>query len=102
MSVLKDVFYLAYVASADSSKPGNLFPHLNLLSFRQFCRTLVLAPCLLMGNCLFLKARLQLQGHLDAYECVPSFSCLVMPKHKLERLFFIERVFNAVYFPRAL
>src|SRR5204863_2104111 len=84
MCFLKNRPNVADVACAHPGDVGNLFTHINMLSFWQFCRTLILTTRLHVGERLFLEHWLQDQRQANAVKRIPSSSRLVMGEHELE------------------
>ena len=102
MRGLDDRLYVANVASANPRGAGNLLPHIYMLSFRQICRTLVLASGSHVVECPLLEMGFQCQCHTNADERIPSAPELVVSEYELQGFVLTKRVLNAVKFLPAL
>ena len=94
MRGLEDRLYVADVTSANSRRARNLLPHIYMLSFRQICRTLALAPGSHVVECPLLEMGFQCQRHANADERIPSAPELMMNEYELQG--FALTILNAV------
>jgi hypothetical protein len=96
MGFQKNSFYVADIATTGAREIGDLFSHIDVLSIRQICRTLVLAPSDLIGMSLRLKIWLLLQCYLNPGEGVPRTSRLVKRQNQLKGFIIVQSIFCAI------
>ena len=82
-AILEDRLYVADVTSTNRRGAGNLLPHINMLSFRQICRTLVFASGAHVVERSLLKIGLQCQRQANADKRIPSAPGLMVGEYEL-------------------
>src|ERR1019366_2758433 len=74
---------VANVTRAYPRDAGNLLTHINMLSVRQICRTLVSAPGAHVVERPLLKIGFQCQRQANTDKCIPSAPGLMVAKYEL-------------------
>src|SRR5271167_2901703 len=80
---LKDRFDIADVTGARPRGAGNLLAHLNMLSFRQICPTLVLASDTHVAERPLLEVGLQFQRQVNTDKRIPPAPGLMVGEYEL-------------------
>jgi hypothetical protein len=96
MSFLENQLHIANSSRRDPGKLGNLFTHINVLSFWQICQSLVLTAGDLVGKSLRLEIRLLFKRQLCSGEIVPGGSWPVQGQNQLQRFIGIQFEFDTV------
>src|SRR5207302_10401344 len=91
-----DRLHVAYIPSANPCGEGNFLAHVNMPSFRQICRTLVLASGTHVVERPLLKIRLKFQRDPNANEFVPSPPGVMVIEYELQGLLVGKCIFDTM------
>jgi hypothetical protein len=83
VGVLEDFSHVTDVTVANPRGAGNLVTHIDMLSFWQICRTLVLAPGTHVVKRPFLEGEFQFQRQANTDKGIPSALALMVPDDEL-------------------
>jgi len=95
VSLLENNLRVAYRPRGDPGEIGNLFSHVNVLSFWQICQTLVLAASDLVGKSLRLEIRFLLKCQFGSSEVIPDSSRPLQGQDQLQRFVSAQCKFDA-------